>query len=70
MNHTIRQQKMFDHIPAKQRVSVEPSILEEILKLIGGVLIGVCSGVVIVFCVWMLWVSSKGYLDYFAMRWF
>ncbi len=68
MNHTIRQLKMFDHIPAKQRVG--PSTLEKILQLIVRAFMWISPRLVIVFCVWMLWVSSKGYLDYFAMRWF
>lgn len=65
MNHTIRQQKMFDHVTqanfGKRPVPQEPSIMEEMLKGIGAVVLAVA----VVGGAYMLWVISQDYFKYF-----
>lgn len=59
MNHTIRQQKMFDHITSKQRVG--PSVMEEMVKRLGAI---VFLGLMVIVGAWVLWMISKDYFDF------
>lgn len=66
MNHTIRQQKMFDSITPKERLRSEPSVLEEMIKGIGVVFLGVVS----VIAAWVVWMISKDYFDFIWLVFF